>query len=318
VKLKEDKFIEKNIEKWNALENYNTNLEKRGMLGLKKEEIKEFTDLYRAVSHHLAYARTHFPESNISLYLNQIISVSHNHIFVREKSGISGFKNYFFKGFRKSFNDNFKYIFTSFAVFMLGLILYTIAVIINRSMGDAFFPGIDASSLNLDPTSDQSALYPLFSSFIMTNNIRVCFMSFAFGITAGIGTLYVLFYNGINIGALLGIVIADGANVFKFLAMILPHGFIELTAIFISGGAGLMIGKAMLMPGSYKRKDAVIKASKEAAYLIPGIIVMLIIAGIIEGFFTPLGISYVFKLLFSFGTLLLMYLYFRKKGLYSN
>lgn len=293
------------------LEEYNKKLSKRGVGGLKKDEIREFTDLYRATSHHLAYARTHFGGSNIIVYLNQIISAGHNYMFVREKYGSSNFKYYFTNGFTNALKKNYKYMLTSFAVFMAGFLIFAAAVMLERSYGDIFFPNITASQLNLNPTGDDSATYPFLSAYITTNNIRVTFYAFSMGITAGIGTLYVLFYNGIMLGALTGIVISEGADILKFFAMILPHGFIELTAIFISGGAGLLVGKALLMPGNHKRIDAAVKAAKEAAYLIPGIAGMLVISGLIEGFFTPLGIHYIFKLAFAFATLVLMVLYFK-------
>jgi uncharacterized membrane protein SpoIIM required for sporulation len=154
----------------------------------------------------------------------------------------------------------------------------------------------------------------MFSSFIMTNNIRVSFLAFALGITAGVGTVYVLFYNGMIIGALTAVVISGGESQASFWAMILPHGFIELTAIFISGAAGLMIGKAILIPGRLKRKDSAVKAAKKAAYFIPAIVIMLIAAGIIEGYFTPLKLSPVIKLMFAFVTLAGMVVYYIRQN----
>ena len=148
----------------------------------------------------------------------------------------------------------------------------------------------------------------------MTNNIRVSIMALAFGITAGIGTAWILFYNGMIVGALAAYVASTGVprNTLIFWSLILPHGVPELAAIFLSGACGLMIGRAMIAPGNYTRKDAVIKSAREAVHLVPGIAVILVIAGLIEGFFTPLGVPPGFKLGFALLTLFGLVLYFKK------
>jgi len=309
--MKEDKFVAKNVDKWHKLEEYNAILTKKGVNGLDAAEIKDFAGLYRNVSHHLSYARTYFEGSNIVAYLNQLIGASHNYIFTREEKGLTGFKSYLTKGFPLAIRENRKFIYSAFIIFMAGLLFGLACVLTMPEYSDFFFPGINASDLNLNPTGDDSWAYAFLSSFIMVNNIRVSFLAFALGATAGLGTIYVLFYNGMVIGALTAVVVAGGASISRYLAMLLPHGFIELTAIFISGGAGLLIGKGLLIPGNMKRKDSMIKNAKQAAYLIPCIIMMLIVAGVIEGFFTPLAVSHLFKLIFAFLTLVLMILYYR-------
>jgi uncharacterized membrane protein SpoIIM required for sporulation len=151
--------------------------------------------------------------------------------------------------------------------------------------------------------------YPLMSSYIMTNNILVSLRAFVLGITLGLGTIYVLFFNGAMVGSLTGLIYLYGDPV-NFWSLILPHGVIELTAIFISGAAGLIIAKSMLLPGEHSRKDSLIKGTKEASSLVMGIILLLIIAGIIEGFYTPLEISETAKLAFAGVTAIVLAVYF--------
>lgn len=309
--MKEDKFISKNIDNWQKLENYNKILSKSGLSGLTGDEIKEFIGLYRNLSHHLSYARTFFPNSNIVSYLNQLIGTSHNYVFVREDKGFAGFKHYITHGLPLALKAAQGYIFASFLIFMAGSFLTFILSVTDPVYSNFFFPGVTVDQLNLDPTNDTAWAYALFSSFIMTNNIQVSFFAFALGATAGLGTIYILFYNGMIVGALAGVVAYGGGSLPMFFAMILPHGFIELMAIFITGGAGLMIGKGMLVPGDLSRKDSALKHAKAAAYFIPAIILMLIIGGLIEGFFTPMAIDYRLKLAFSFLTLFLMFAYYK-------
>jgi uncharacterized membrane protein SpoIIM required for sporulation len=127
---------------------------------------------------------------------------------------------------------------------------------------------------------------PLASSNIMINNIRVSFGAVAGGITAGAYTIFLMAFNGLHIGAVATLV---GQNnlAYPFWAFVFPHGSLELPAIFLAGGAGLLIGRGILFPGHYRRVDAIKVYGSQAAQLVFGIVPMLIIAGIIEGFFSP-------------------------------
>ena len=149
---------------------------------------------------------------------------------------------------------------------------------------------------------------PAISSFIMVNNIRVSLMAVAMGMTAGLGTFFVLMQNGLLIGALAGV--ATNVKVdLLFWAVILPHGVLELTAICIAGGAGLVLARAIYAPGDLPRRDALRIAGGEAARLLAGVAMMLIVAGLIEGFITPQAIHPLLKLAFALLTSVLLVAY---------
>jgi uncharacterized membrane protein SpoIIM required for sporulation len=134
-------------------------------------------------------------------------------------------------------------------------------------------------------TPDRSAEM---SSFIITNNIKVAYVAFAGGIvTLGIGTLYIVIFNALMLGAL-GALFAHAGFGGDFWATIAPHGVIELTAIQVAGGAGLLIAAGVLLPGRQRRRDAIAQNSRRAGVLIAGVTAMLCVAGTIEGFFSPL------------------------------
>jgi uncharacterized membrane protein SpoIIM required for sporulation len=131
----------------------------------------------------------------------------------------------------------------------------------------------------------------MMSSLIITNNIRVAYLTFAAGIvTLGIGTLYLIVFNALMLGALGGLFARAGFGA-DFWATIAPHGVIELTAIQIAGGAGLLIAAGVLLPGRLRRRDAIAQNGARAGVLIAGVTAMLCVAGIIEGFFSPLRFS---------------------------
>jgi len=127
---------------------------------------------------------------------------------------------------------------------------------------------------------------PIMATAIMSNNVRVTFLAFAAGILAGVGTALVLVFNGVQLGAVAGVFANYGANL-QLWSFVLPHGLIELTAICIAGGAGLWLGSAFLLPGRMTRREALVVRGREAVSLIGGTAVMLVVAGLIEGFISP-------------------------------
>ena len=153
----------------------------------------------------------------------------------------------------------------------------------------------------------------LFASFVMTNNIRVAFYAFAWGITFMIGTVYILVLNGVLIGAIAGLCHLHGAAL-SLWSFVSPHGYIELTTIFIAGGAGLKLGYSLIAPSLFTRKRALTDAAKTAIRLLAGCVALLVVAGIIEGFVSPSSLPRVFKIGFGAitGVLLFIYLFAMK------
>lgn len=148
------------------------------------------------------------------------------------------------------------------------------------------------------------------SSRILTNNILVALRAFAFGAFFGIGTLYVLVFNGLQIGGVLGIcykINADFGN--DLVAFMVGHGVIELSCIFIAGGAGMLIGYTIINPGDLTRAQALKKNGLEAVRLAIGCAVLLFIAGIIEGFLSPSALPPFVKYATGISTGIAMYSY---------
>src|SRR6266550_5909162 len=128
------------------------------------------------------------------------------------------------------------------------------------------------------------------ASSIFTHNIQVTIYTFAFGALFGVGTLFYLAYNGATIAAVLALTYRAGFGN-DLLTFMVGHGVIELTCIFIAGGAGLLIGYALLVPGDLSRADALKARGMEAVRLVIGCVPLLVVAGIIEGFISPAPIN---------------------------
>ena len=124
----------------------------------------------------------------------------------------------------------------------------------------------------------------------MTNNIQVTIYSFALGATLGIGTLISLAYFGANTGSVLALTYRAGFGK-DLVTFMVAHGVVELSCIFIAGGAGLLIGSAMIMPGNLTRADALRTRGMEAVRLMVGVALLLVVAGTIEGFISPAPID---------------------------
>ena len=131
-----------------------------------------------------------------------------------------------------------------------------------------------------------------FSSMIFTNNIRVTFLAFAGGILAGLGTGFVLLYNGATLGVVFGLAIGAG-NSRVFFELVAPHGVLEISCIIITAAAGLRMGWAMIDPGTRRRGAALVQEGRVACEIVLGTAPWLVLAGLVEGFVTPRGLGFV-------------------------
>ncbi len=307
--MNKDNFVNIHRPDWDKLSILTEKIQKKGFKSLDSQEVKDFLHLFQLTSHNLSYSKTHYGSCELTTYLNSLIGRSHNYIYSVKRSSLKELLHYFTRKFPSLLKEHRKMILISTLIFFLGFIISFLMVYSDKATATYFLPAeyVDAMSQDLGSGADWNA--PMMSSFIMLNNITVSFKAFVFGITLGLGTIYVLFMNGTLLGSLAALVFIQNNNL-NFWSLILPHGIIELTAIFIAGGAGLLIGKSIITPGDLKRKDSIIKGCIQGASLIGGVCFLLVIAGIIEGFFTPLNISPHIKLFFALMTAVILGLYF--------
>jgi uncharacterized membrane protein SpoIIM required for sporulation len=127
---------------------------------------------------------------------------------------------------------------------------------------------------------------PVASSMIMTNNLSVCFIAFAGGIVFGLGPLYSMFFNGLLLGVI-GVACQQHGMAVDLWSFVAPHGSLELPSIILAGASGLRLAHGLLFPGIYSRRESLARAGVEATQLVAGIIPLLVIAGTLEGFFSP-------------------------------
>jgi uncharacterized membrane protein SpoIIM required for sporulation len=304
-------FLESRLVKWKRLEELTGRVSKFRLKNLSGEEVREFGRLYRRTAADLAIAREEVRDQRLVNYLNHLVARAHGAIYRSESSGFGVFLDFFSYEFPAVFRKTFAYTLTSFLAFMLATAFAFSASFIDEGFADRIAPRLKqdiASHHNW--TESVNNANPLASTSIQTNNINVTFLAFAGGVLAGLGTLWVLMQNGLLLGMVMSLCIRY--RFWEIPTFIAAHGAIELTAIFIAGGAGLMIGKALLMPGDLRRIDALVTNGVLAVKLILGTIPMLLIAGIIEGFISPAHIPSAIKFTISAMSAVAMAVYFLK------
>lgn len=309
--MKEDKFVNQNVETWKKLESTLEKLKSKSLYKFNKDELDNFFYTYNLVCSHLSYARTNYGNSNTTHYLNKLVASAHSYIYTTKSFSLKKLLIFPIIDFPRLIKKNWRPILISTLVFFLGIVISFIFTLISTDNAGAFIPQEMADSVLERNVNEYAADRngAVLSPFIFTNNIKVGILAFALGITLAIGTVYVLYINGYILGALAALYVHKGGSLL-FWSLILPHGILELFAIFVCGGAGIIVGYSIINPGKYSRKDSFIIRGKDAIKLLLGTIPIFIIAGIIEGYFTPSSLfSEIAKLLFAFITLILLVIY---------
>jgi uncharacterized membrane protein SpoIIM required for sporulation/uncharacterized RDD family membrane protein YckC len=318
-------IVAANAARWAAFAGRLAIAQKGGLRSLGEQGVREFVQGYRELTADLARLRTatQGDESREVFYLNRLVSGAHNLLYRRRTIAPSAVVRYLFFTVPQEIQRS------SLAVLLAGLLLFvplgvtTVAVIRDPESAVAFLPpamldraeeGVRAAREGEGYVDVPEIYRPTMASAIIANNIQVAFLAFASGITAGALTVYVLISNGMSIGAVLGLYSSKGIGGL-ILAFIAPHGVLELFAICIAGAAGLLIGAALLVPGDRPRRRALIENGRRAASLVAGATFLLLFAGVIEGFISPIPWwPLELKLIVSAVTALLLFVYIRQGG----
>lgn len=284
-------FVKQHRQDWKRLEQLLTTLHKRKR-HRTGADIDQFDQLYQKAAQHLSYSQTYFPNEEVTAYLNGLVSKSHNLLYKDQVSSVKQIREFFGTKFVGLLLEQWKFVLAAMGLFVFGGLAAFISVMIDPLHLYAVLPSNVAQAVDPDQVgkTHETVDASYMSAEIMTNNIQVGILAFAGGITFGILTVYLLIYNGIMIGALAALFLHYGKS-YVFWAYIVPHGMIELTAIFIAGGAGLLMGYKLFVPGPYSRGYQLKQQAKRSVQLLLGTIPLFIIAGIIEGFITPSALS---------------------------
>lgn len=276
--------------KWVRLSELLTRIQSSRLSRLKRAELKEFGQLYRAVSSDLASAQTHFPQSNVTASLNELVARAHHHVYQSKKLSWRSLRGFYLRELPRVFRRNIGYFWVAAGLFFVMGAIGCVATLMNEDVARVVLnPDIidhihegkmwTKSFFDVVPSS-------LASSFIFTNNITVALVAFALGITLGLGTAYVLLMNGLMLGCVFGLCIQYGM-LDELLGFVTAHGIVEVSVVLVAGAAGLMLGSAVINPGELRRADALAVRGLEGAKLVLGCAPALVLVGLIEGFISP-------------------------------
>ncbi len=304
-------WLEKRKPYWSRLEQLVASTGRRNIRALSHREIQELALLYRQAASDLSRVREDPTGNELARYLNQLLGRAHNLIYMGRRAGPAGILHFYSVEYPQIFRRTFPFIFAAFLLFAVGGLAGFLLSLSNPAFSRFLLGGKMIETIEHHQMWTQSivTVKPLASSAIMTNNLTVCFTTFAFGITAGIGTVWMLVLNGLLLGVV-GAACWNAGLLFSLVSFVAAHGVLELPAIFIAGGAGLVIARGLLFPGELPRRVSLARAGALGVRMVLGTIPLLIVAGSMEGFVSPSNLPAPVKFAVSaiLGTALVLYL----------
>jgi len=305
------RWLEKRKPYWERLGAMVDKAGRRGVSALSAVELRELGLLYRQIAADLASVREDPMSQRWADSLNQLLARAHNLIYMGKRARRAGILEFYRHGFPQVFRQTFPYTLAAFAIFLAAAILGFLACLGDPSfqrflLGPHMSDTIERRQMWTDSIL---TIKPLASSAIMTNNLSVAFTTFAFGIMGGVGTAYLMVLNGLMIGVI-GEACWQAGMSLRLWSFIAPHGVLELPSILITGGAGLLVARGLLFPGSLPRRDSLIVYGGKGVRLALGVIPLLVAAGVLEAFFSPssLPVPTKFACALVGGALLILYL----------
>jgi uncharacterized membrane protein SpoIIM required for sporulation len=308
-----ERFYETRRAEWQALSELLDRSENSPQK-LSPGEVRELSRLYRAATADLALAQRDFPQHRVTRYLNQLVARGHALVYRGEPLAWKRLRRFVTVGFPRTFRQTGPFILAAALLFIVPALLAGLITNWNPEAARWLLP---PQVQELIPLIEEQELWteiaveerPYASSFIMRNNIQVTFLAFSGGMLAGLLTAYIMILNGLLLGGLTGLTAHYDVG-FELWTFVIGHGVVELSVIFIAGGAGLAVGWAILQPGLLRRRDALAIAARRAVRLIIGCAPLLVLAGAIEGFISPNeALPWPVKWAVGIGTGLLMYTY---------
>jgi uncharacterized membrane protein SpoIIM required for sporulation/uncharacterized RDD family membrane protein YckC len=315
-------IVTSNSPRWIAFAARLAEAQRRGLRALGETGVRDFVSEYRALAADLARLQTatRGESSNEVFYLGRLVAGAHNLLYRDRRGGIRATLRFIAIDVPSEVRHSFAPIALAAAcLFGPAAIAYT-AVVRDPSVAPTFIPtgmldraeaGVERAKRGDGYIEDPQVFRPVMASSIIANNVQVTIAAFAFGVTAGVGTLMLLLFNGVSLGGVFGLYASKGI-LSLLVAFVAPHGVLELGAICIAGGAGFLIAAALLLPGRRTRRRALAENSARAMRLIAASTVMLIVAGSLEGMVSPIPwwpLS--LKLIVSAMTLVLLVAYLR-------
>jgi len=308
-----ERFIDERKGAWQRLEDLLRLLDHTRLRRLHREEVRELGRIYRRTASDLAVARAESRDPRLVGYLNSLVIRAHGRIYRAEASeGRRRLRDFFAAEFPRTFRRTWRYTAVAFATYALFAALFFLGTWRDPEITElvGIPPAARQEILESKPRwwQDINRANQVEASQIATHNIWVTFYAFAYGALFGLGSLLALAFNGAAHASVVALTFRAGYG-HELLTFMAGHGPVELSCIFIAGGAGLLYGTAVLFPGDLPRLDNLRLRGREAVQLVVGCVPLLALAGIIEGFISPAAIPPAMKFTVSATTGVALYAY---------
>jgi uncharacterized membrane protein SpoIIM required for sporulation/uncharacterized RDD family membrane protein YckC len=317
ITIPAERFVAKKREGWETFRTMAVRTERTGVGVLAPGEIPAFAAQYREVAADLARARTYQVDPGVITYLERVVSAGHNALYRARGKQRTPVPHYILRDFPAAVVQSWAYVVLAFLLFTVPAVVGYVMIRERPALADEIVSPVmvaraeEAAERQVEGGSyaqAEGSVRPVIASAIIANNIQVSFAVFVGGLTGGLLTAWLLFTNGMMLG--LGLGLFHNYNALNYLVtFVAGHGVLELTAIFISAGAGFRLAKALIAPGDRTRKDALIVEGRIAARMIGSVVTLLAIAGTIEGLLSTSDAPAVWKYGVSAATAVLLLLY---------
>ena len=309
-----DRFIGTNQPAWDRLGYLSTRVQ-RGVRRMEPDEVDELVDLYQIASGHLAHARATYDDPALDARLTSVVAAANAGLYGTRSSATRAVRQFLTVSFPGAVWRMRWFVLASALLFLIPA--FAVGTWIARSDAalEASAPDDVREAYLAEDFEDYYSSQPAsqFATSVTVNNIRVSIMAFAVGIAGGIGTVYLMVFNGLNVGFAGGLFHAAGEPG-KFWGLILPHGLLELTAVIVAGAAGLRLGWTLIDPGDRRRGVALAEEGRRAIPVVIGLFIAFITAGLIEGFITGSSLPTALRVGIGAGVWLLFVLWVLRYG----
>jgi uncharacterized membrane protein SpoIIM required for sporulation len=281
-------WLEKRRPYWERLQSLLAKAGAGGVQRLTRPELRETALLYRQAASDLSALRQDTTARAYAEHVNELLARAHHIIYSNRGTSFLRILRFLRDDYPAIFQKEIRYVLLSLTILLSGGLLGTVLTVarpefMRHMLGPAMVETIERREMW---THSIVGVAPMMSSLIMTNNLTVSFVAFAGGILFGLGSIFSMFYNGLLLGVI-GTACQQHGMSRDLWSFVAPHGSLELPSIVFAGAAGLRLGQGVLFPGLYRRRDSIAQAGVEASRLVSGIIPLLVIAGTLEGFFSP-------------------------------
>ncbi len=276
--MREGQFIKRNLERWRSYQE-------------PTDDPDEIARHFTYLVDDLSYAKTFYPKSNTIRYINSMAANIYLSIYKNKKEKGNRFITFWTTEVPQAVRRNHRIFLFAFLFFLSFILIGVFSAYLDQTfvravLGDGYVDMTEqniASGHPFNVYANENELVMFL--YIAFNNIRVAFLTFFFGITAGLGTVYFLFRNGLMVGVFEYMFFHHNLG-FQSVLVIFVHGTLELSSIVIAGAAGLMLGNAMLFPKTYTRMQSLKAAAKDSIKIMISLVPIFIVAAFFEGFVT--------------------------------